>query len=593
MNIVMITEKDAANTSLACIANKFYEHGDAVAVFAPFYNEQVLRWFDRRINIYHIEQLTKEFIDSCDFVFCSCLSSIYLPIYVFSAKKPIFTHNYLMNRQISWGGDVCFVPSVATTASDYDGYLTYSYIGIGDPKYDNQTSIVTKNKRFLFIDSGHYPFSVEGKRELSKTLLHICDKYPDYELWIKPRFLPGDRVVTHKNNIYLYDVIMDEAKGKIPSNLVMMNYHEDLMKLINESTTIICMYTTAYVGAIVAGKGLIVLENLKSTDIYDIRENTYMRNRENMIGSGALVDYKDVDKLLPDGIKSDERYLNYLLEERSNVAEKICETCTWMVDHFYSQNRFPVQFNSTYKEYMDVVEADANMTWEKYISRRYHDYILFKSLILIDFHVKSKLDIAYILNRAKAYNGDDGIIRESEFEKFLSEANSIRDNCLIQNASTLLEDRIDAGILLNALYLRKEYQKVKEFTIKDIAAYDYYRALVALEEGTKEETEFAEAALRRYFFKVSNRQFCLEISDMSNNRFSAFEKLIRILLEKNSDDFDYYVKLLENYYKEVYFVEDLQVEPEDELQKQRYNFLIEVQKRSGHNEQDKVCSIGC
>lgn len=577
MKILMITEKDAANVSLAYVARAFEARGDEVIIYAPYCDASVLRCFGAAIPKLPIGELTEKEIAWCDLIFCSTLSSIYLPVIVFTAKKPIFTHNYLMNRQINWGGDICFAPARKTVASDYDEYMNYSYIGIGDPKYDYIEKSENGDKRFLFIDSGHYPFSMEGKKELARTLIDICRNYPDHELWIKPRFLPGDKVMTHRNAIHLYDVIRNESSGNIPKNMVLPNYHEDLMKLIHQSSTVICMYTTAFVGAVVAGKGLIILDNLPTMDVYDIRHKTYMRARENMVASGALINYRNVGQLLPDGAKGTDKYLKFLLEEKEHVADKICEVCEHFWREYYSKNKFPQKCNSTYQNYKKDYKLDKDMTWERKISQRFQDYILFKSLILIDFHIKEKLDIEYVLEKTKDSLNEDGIIQEDTFRNFLGNVNYIRDSCIIKNRKILLRDKIDSGILLNAYYLQGKFDEIRKFPVTDIAAYDMYRAYVAIEDVNENNYNLAKEHLIKYFNKCMNREYILEISDMPNNKFKAFETLIEILCQGNeTKSVRYYYNALLNYYSEFYVPNETDISPFDPQQKKRYDFICRI-----------------
>lgn len=574
MKILMITEKDAANVSLAYVVQAFEIRKDEVIIYAPYCDASVLRCFDASIPKLPIGELTEEKIAWCDLIFCSTLSSIYLPVIVFTAKKPIFTHNYLMNRQINWGGDICFAPTRKTVASDYDEYMNYSYIGIGEPKYDYIEKSASSDKRFLFIDSGHYPFSKEGKKELARILIDICRKYPDYELWVKPRFLPNDTVMTHRNVIHLYNVIQNESNGNIPKNMVLLNYHEDLMKLIHQSTTVICMYTTAFVGAVVAGKGLIIIDNLPSADVYDIRHKTYMRARENMVALGALIDYRNIEQLLPDGVKGTDEYLDFLLEEKEHVADKICEVCEYLWREYYSKNKFPQKRNSTYRNYKNDYMPDKDMTWERKISQRFQDYILFKSLILIDFHVKEKLDIGYVFEKAKDCSDENGIIQEDTFRNFLGNVNYIRDSCIIKNREILLRDKIDSGILLNAYYLRKKFDEIRKFPVTDIAAYDLYRAFVAFDENN---TSLAKMHFIRYFNQSMEREYNLEISDMPNNKFKAFETLIGILCQENeAESVRYYYSALLNYYSEFYVLSETDILPFDSQQKKRYDFICGI-----------------
>lgn len=585
LRVVLISEKDAANISLGKISTAFIKNGDSIRLYATYLDDRVLIYFDKSIPRFSIKELTQAEIDLCDIIVCATLASTYIPENVFFAHKPIFTHNYLMNRQINWGGDICFAPTQATVASDYDEFLNYSYISIGEPKYDGQEYLISDKKRFLFIDSGHYPFSYEGKNELAKTLVHICEKYPDYELWIKPRFLPGDKVITHRNDIHLYDIIRQVTDGNIPSNMVMLDYHEDLRKLINESRTVICMYTTAFVGAVVAGKGLIVLENLKSKDVYDIRHKTYMRNRENIVPSGALINYHEVDRLLPDGAKGTEEYLDFLLEEKDHVAEKIVEVCHYLYAEYYSKGLFPIHCDSTYKRYKTDYVVDEGMTWEKQVTLRCYDYILLKSLILIDFHVDSKLDVSYVLQKAHECIGEDGLIHKKTFRKFLANVNDYRDKCIIVNRDILLRDNIDAGVLLNAYYLQKKFDEIRNFPLQTIAAYDMYRAYVAVDTEEDDYEIIAKNCLLRYFEKCIDREYNLEISDMSNNKFRAYITLIDILKKENGvEKVDYYLEKLKDYYMRSYLINSMEEVVTDPLQKSRLEYIRNIEEWMMENE---------
>lgn len=578
MNVLIISEKDAANISLGRVADEFLNNGHTVELYAVYTDENVLKYFNNRIKRHSVKDITDDVINWCDIIFCSTLVSINLPYCVFFARKPIFTHNYLMNRQINWGGDISFVPSQKTVASDYDEYMNYSYIGIGEPKYDRLKLANTGNiKRFLFIDSGHYPFSINGKKELAQTLLKICKLYPDYELVIKPRFLPNDKIITHRNDIHLYDILKEEARGNLPENLVMLDQHKDLMELIDESHTVISMYSTAFVGAVVANKGLICLENLPTMDVYDIRHKAFMRNRENIVGSGSLVDYREVDKLLPYGAKGNDEYLDFLLEEKENVSEKIVEVCEYLWGTFFSKNKFPRRKDTVYREYKKDYKSDLFMTWEKVISMRCHDYILLKSLILIDFHANSKVDVSYVIDVLQGFYGEDGLISKDKFKDFFMHVNDIRDNCIIKNRDCMLEDPIDAGILLNAYYLQKKYDEIRQFPNTFIAAFNMYRAFVAYEVDGDFIT--AQEELITYFDKCADRKYNVEISDMSNNKFKAYEMLIDILMKnKEISLVKEYLKKLSSFYINCYF-SDLSEEPVEAGQKKHFEFIRSVGKQ--------------
>lgn len=563
MKVLMIAEKDAANASLAKICYSYIKHGHSVVVYAPYMSKNVLRFFDETVEIYPLNQLTKEEVKRCDIIFCTTMAVAYMQNgIILSAHKPIFAHTYLINKQVQWGGDLCFVPSLPTTVSDYDDYVKYPKMAIGEPKYDRVNQKYTESKRLLLIDSGHYPFGISGKRELVKTILEICRAFPDYELWIKPRFLPADTVVTHRNSLHLYDAIREEAGREIPPNLIMLTEHRDLMELIEESRTVLCMHTTAFVGAYAAGKGLVVIDNLPSDDIYDVRWKISERIRDHMKGSGAVTDYHNVCKVLPEGVKCTNEYFKYLLEEKEGVSDKICEVTEFLYDEFYSQNMFPKYKNGIYKEYKNI-QQDHDMTWDKVIKERYISYLASRMLILIDFHVKVHLDVRVIENQINELQAADGISDEL-FKAVLNRIPVMRDECIVDNEESMLEDEIDCGILLNAYYQLKKYDKIKDFSNGDIGAYHLFRGFIAYEE---EDFVMALKELKQYMKISLNRTYIKEISDMSNNKMKAFYILINLLnRDEKREDAEYYLLKMKEYFDSLY----PQRSSVDRLQAQQY-----------------------
>ena len=388
--------------------------------------------------------------------------------------------------------------------------------------------------------------------------------------------MPGDKVITHRNNIHLYDVIKEECKGDVPTNMVMLDHHEDLKHLINISCTVISLYSTAFVGAVVAGKGLILIDNLPNTDVYDIRHKTFMRNRENMLMSGALIDYTKVDELLPCGVKTSKEYLDYLLEEKENVSDKICETCEYLFDNFYSKNRFPKQKDSTYKNYKNDYVLNKDITWKKVITQRCEDYILLKSLILIDFHINSKLDISYVLDSASDFLNNSGFIDKDKFIHFFDDPNNIRDNCIILNHDVLLQDDIDSGVLLNSYYLLRYYDRIIKFSKRDISAFCLFRAFAAYE--FEHRKDIAREYLVKYFNTSANRQYNVEISDMPNNKIKAYIMLIDILKEeKNVELTSKYCRLFKDYYVSNYLLESFDDAITSLAQRRHHDYICETE----------------
>ncbi len=444
--------------------------------------------------------------------------------------------------------------------------MTFSRMGIGEPKYDSMMQKDADYKRFLFIDSGHYPFGLEGKRELAKTILNICRSFPDYELWIKPRFLPGDEVITHKNDLNIYDVIREEAQGEIPQNLVMLMEHKDLMDLIEQCCTVLCMYTTAFSGAYVAGKGLVVLDNIPSEDVYDVRRKVFDRVREIMLGSGAVIDYKRVNEVLPNGIKCTDDYFQYLLSEKENTADKICEVTEYLFDNFYSKQLFPKIHDCDYRDYKENIRVDDEMTWEKIIGNRYGDVLLKNMIAGIYYNINATLDITIITDCLK--EGREMGITEAFFKQMRGRENEYRDKCIVQNRDVLLENEIDSGVLLQTYYVSKQYDEIINFPRQDIGAFHLFRGYVAYEQGKR---QCAAAEFEKYLQLSLDRAYIKEVSDMPGYQFSALYLLIQSLAEESEmEKANDYLEKIKDLYSRNYGKRDGFI---DRIQGVRYTYV--------------------
>jgi len=569
MNILMVTEKDAANASLSRIGNAFFRYNHNVRIYAPYFTTDLLKGFDTEIPKFAFNELNDEALDWCDMIFATSIAAAVLKQErILRLKKPIFTHNYLINGQVNWGGDICFVSSIETSWTDYDNVVNYSRFAVGEPKYDGSENSGCENtKKFLFIDSGHFPFGVKGKHELAQTLLSICRAYPDYELIVKPRFLKGDSVITHRNLLTLYDVLLEENEGCLPSNLKYLDEHIDLMDLINQCDVVICLYTTAFVGAYVAGKGLLVIDGLDSEDVYDVRYKTFMRIRENMKYINAIVKYNDINMYLPEGIKADEGRIKKLFAEKDNSAEKIVEVVEKLMKNYYNCGKFPKMQDYEYSNWETIISEESDYSWDNVINKRIRNYILQRMLIHIDFNISRNIDISYIMDYVNDI--DFGTV---DIDVVLKKVSVIRSECIVLNRDIMIVDDIDAGILLNAYYILKQYKEILNFVKKDISAYYLFNGFVYADYG---DDDRSLSNLEKYFEMTEGRCYIKEISDMSGNRFRAFILIISLYDKYNNKvKVNEYVSRMEAYYKINYLVNDIGEEGKSRVQRDYKNFIL-------------------
>lgn len=577
MNFLFIAEKDAANASLGEIIKELKRRGHYIKIYAPFFSENVLRFFCVDENVCLISELIRKDIEDCDIIFASVTSSAFIASCgLFFERKPIFIQNYLIDRQVGWEGDICFVPSLESVKTAYDSVMNFARVGIGEPKYDNKGVTNCKENRLLFIDSGHYPFGRRAKQELAKTLLHICKEFPTYELWIKPRFLPQDKVVTHMQGLHLYEVIEELTAGKIPPNLIMLKEHYDLKEMINQSHTVLCMHTTAFVGACVADKGLVVLDGLPNEDTYDIREKVFGRIRETLLETGAVIHYTKVDEILPHGIKCSREYLKKILAETSDVAIKICEVTEYLYNAYYAKGKFPTINELSYENIEKCVTENKEMTWEKRIKERCKNYLMFRMLTQIDYRVKTELNVCMLYEKIRYFMENMKSLNQVNFENLIKAANVARDDCIICNADEMMNDTIDQGVLLNALYCRGRYDEIKRFENTEIGAYHMFRGFVAIED--EDDIGLAIAELEKYMKISLERVFVKEISDMSNNKMKAFYVLISLLCkQREKEKAQYYFNEMCKFYQNLYKTDPTEARA-DAIQKKHYALLYGLQE---------------
>jgi hypothetical protein len=545
LNILMISERDAGNQSLAVIARAFREKGHVVAIYAVFVSEYVLRMFDEMEKIKCIDDLSNEVINQYDVIFTSALIMEELRAKgVLYQKKYIFTYDYLIHGEAVNGGDFNFAPSLYNTTGPYYSELKYPKMGIGEPRFDNLIKSNVGSNVLLFIDSGHYPYSEKGKEEVANLLLAICRKFPEYELCIAPRYLPNDKIVTHLNTMHLYDVLEKQSKGKLPANLNLTKHHVDLMELINRSKTVLCMYTTAYISALVAQKGLIIIDGLPNEDALEIRHKRYLQIREGMKGSGALVDYKQVLDYLPEGIQAPDSHVQKELTNIHLVAEKIVTVSDHIFRNFIKKGIFPQNINYEYDEFPNNIIARKNAIWETIISDRLENTIKKILLRRVQARVHGNICLDTLLFYVQSLKHNNLLSIEA-FGQAYNNFINISAEILINNYKILEEDDIDFGILLESYYIKKRYNCIKKVKERNLGSYYFFRGKVAVED---DEKLLAQQLFLKYLSISHGRAFLKEISDLPQYRAEASIYLVDMYLDQNDyATAKYYLNLYEIY----------------------------------------------
>lgn len=547
MRILIVSEKDAANQTLGIITNELKLRGHDISIYALYNEKSLMKYFSDKADIYtarDIKELSLEKEFDC-IITCATALRCILEAEILTKKIPIFCHSYIIDGTSHWRGDINSVPSILSNDNPFDKYLDCTKIGIGEPKYDKLPNLDERSNRILFIDSGHYPFSSKGKTDLAKCLLKICHEYPDHEVVIKPRFLKSDKIVTHKNDMHIYDYIEKECDGLIPTNLNMLKEHLPLNELVQTSHVVICMQTSAYVAAIAMGKGLIVLDGFESEDIYDVRQKNFDYTKILQDRLGIVTDYNNVCEHLPDGIKVSESEIKLLLAETENSTAKICDMVETYMERFFSKGLFPVNFIGDYSDREEMLAPEDSMTWERYIERRVKNTAICMAVGMISFRVNATLDCSEIAY--KIWNTEIDTDEKDRYGKLRSYCSILRDECICKNADIMSVDSIDAGSLLNAYYLNKMYNEILAFPDNRTGAYHLFRGFVYEDMGNYSES-YNE--ILEYFDISKEIQYIREISDMSGNRSRAYSIAVKYANDKATKE--KFIEGFKQYYAHIY-----------------------------------------
>lgn len=409
---------------------------------------------DLKINIQNISKITTDVIDQYDFVY-SAIGLRGIP-QIFDIKKYIFSFSTAYMDDIINYGDYTF------TQRDFGIHLQDYYYAIdinneikskpglvvGNPKFDFDYNKLNEidDRKILFIDAGHFPFGKDGKMEEAKMLLDIAKKFPEYQIVIKPRFLPEDSNVTHRNKVHLYNCINEVADNNIPSNLHCLYQHVDLEELVRTSRLVITPdLTTSYLDIARYDKAGLIATGLPSE--YTLTHNKDHTKRFKNIEqrSGLCVHYKDICNYIPQGKKCSKEHIIEMGLDKRNVSMRIVDTMEKIYRDYISKNRYP------------SLDGDSCISFEKVMSFRYIR-ALFGIYEFYESRMES-LDLTDIDNQLREYYKTETLITYEEYKKLQSEITNKVNQKIVEEKELFLEDEINRGSYAQALYASNSLDK--------------------------------------------------------------------------------------------------------------------------------------
>lgn len=469
MKVLFVLCKDVHNITSFPIAKEMLERGYDVDFYGMFLDDIHIRMFkEKNISVFSIDEFNIDSINKYDYIYSAIsIENFPLPI---NLNKYIFSFSTMFMDESSGYGDYTFTQRDMNIKFQENKYLIEEVnpfkvspgMVVGNPKYSNRKEKSEIKKQFLFIDAGHFPFGKTGKIEEAKMLLEIAEKYPDYKLLIKPRFLRNDKNVTHKNDVHLYDCLEKLSNNNIPSNIYCLEEHKDLGELIKESSTIITVDgTTSYLEIAAYGKRGIVAAGLPSEEAMTysaIRKKYFTKIVER---SGLCIPYKKVIEYLPQGLECREEHKNEMGIMFTNTAKNIVNSMENIFEKYIKFEIYPAPniMHGKEKKYVHFNEV-INL---RYIKKLYGIVGEVQRLIIeLDFsQIKKYVDSLFLSSE---------IMSQDTFNQYLKKVERMMGDLILRNKEKMLKDARKQSYYLQTLYDcgKLQFEKETDYEAKEI-----------------------------------------------------------------------------------------------------------------------------
>lgn len=473
MKVLLLLGTDAANLHIVHICKELIHRRHEVVAYSVFSNESSDYAFKgMNIPIIPYKKLTPKIASTFDVALCGdggMAQMDHFHLYT-------FVYTLAIDERVTNGADFLF--NYCTNRRPHYA-LNCASMAIGNPKNDGMIFCNTnreERKQILYVDSGHIPFGRRGKEQIAECLLKICAAFPEYQLVIKPRWLRDTNTnFTHKNTDHIYTIIEEKCNGSVPANLCMLQEHIDLHQLIEESTSVITLYSSVIMDVLSHNKGLIILTGYDCEDQIDFRTSDFHRKEQFWGQSGCLVSIDKVVEYLPAGIKSDGVFLRKILPDITGASARAVDVMEFIQENYLIKKCFPAVKEYYYHNYKAEMSQDATLNWNKLDCMRLENMGRFQIATLMD-----KLSVQ--LDFTKCY--EQICIDSKEKHNFYDFRRNCTEHlfdCLIENKMLLHKTAIDESLLLQALYERGYETEILSISLNQVlavSALHYYLGMI-------------------------------------------------------------------------------------------------------------------
>lgn len=509
--ILIILGKDVHNKSTHRIYKECQKRGFKIEIYSTDMNDNHALLFNNdNVEIKDIRLISDDDINKCDYIF-SAVPLFGYPIFL-RAHKYIFLNPSTHFDEAYFSGDFIFtvrdldVPLIEgekMAIEELNYRKSLPAMATGGPQFFEKEKRDNKAGVILFVDAGHYPFGT--KKELANYIVEIALYCSDYELRIKPRYLPTDISTTHvnKENLISY---LDEMND-LPPNIKIIREHTDLSDELEQVELVICPEgTSSYEEAILQRKRIIIFTgfpNMESMIWSKRRLQHYNKIPKEL---QCRINYKDIFKYLPDGFEIAMEDLNKSFYKLEGVDTDIVDAMEYIFEKYISKNNFPkALYYKSENKFEDLV-CDKDITWDDIIASRYKKMLYDEIAIQV-----SNLSISIDCNPIVNFIESNTMFTNAEnFNDKLEQLRSILYDIYICNGEIMMESAYSQSLLCMAYYKQKRFEEFAPQEMKCKAYYSYCQGKNLFDEGKYEDSV---ALFLVYFDEVNKNQYEVSLAD--------------------------------------------------------------------------------
>lgn len=531
--VLIALSSDAENLSLVRIYCALIEMGVSVDVWRAGQNATATKVFWNRLDTSSVvwDDMNETDLSQYNLLVCgrTCYEAMPLSL-VLSYQGIILADDTAMYDGKNVYGDIVCVNG-QSNRQNISSNINPAIFYTGCLKADGSARIFSKEaydgffqqtyaKHVLYVESGHFPFGVEGRRALAEAFCNAVVHHRDTAFIVKPRYLRGEGSKgRHRNADHLYGYIESFFDGLLPVNLVLLNQSEDMGKLIAWADTVLYTYSSAHIEAVRAGKSYYHLSQIPSIETAEFRKNRMNLLEGFMDLAGCTIPYTQLTMALDAPHKASFMYSRLIDSNIEHSIESFASLVLCVLDKMDSREGV-----------LPSIQTEGPLIEELIYHREYLRLQRIKGYFLYRSCLYENLFDDYTLCDKWFREQEDSVFEQIANDGAATEIERILDRLVMH---TIQERNICDNLFDRAFVLRYYHETGRldkrnallGIIPKEDTAWLYYTAMRALEE---KNNALALDCIRQYITLVEQRGFALTDAE-SNVQFSKAQKLFEAL----------------------------------------------------------------